>query len=109
MDEQRWPVGARPLAQRWHLQSEAVILLSPLSSSGGGLFGRPVIRKDLGRFLILGLFFERPPASHLYRSRKQLLHVRQDQIDHDREIDDNPGDVPGGWEVREFQQTPEQP
>jgi len=24
------------------------------SSSGGGLFGRPVIREDLGRFLIFG-------------------------------------------------------
>ena len=28
-----------------------------VSSSGGGLFGRPLIREDLGRFLILGQFF----------------------------------------------------
>jgi hypothetical protein len=31
-----------------------------LSSSGGGLFGRPVTREGLGRFLILGAFFRHP-------------------------------------------------
>jgi hypothetical protein len=39
------------MARKWGLRDDQLPVLSPMSSSGGGLFGRPATRKSPGRFL----------------------------------------------------------
>jgi hypothetical protein len=52
----KWLIGAMLLAQQWDSVRPAECLILGVSSSGGGLFGRPVILMDPGRSLF-GLTF----------------------------------------------------
>ncbi len=50
----RWEASANPLARSWNIQRTRLCLNVFLSSSGGGLFGRLVTRKESGAFLFAG-------------------------------------------------------
>ena len=51
-----WPVRAMRLARRWNLHFCGSDVPSYVSRPGGGLFGRPITRESLGRFLFGGVF-----------------------------------------------------